>query len=303
MAVILENGSGVAGANAYFDRAFVTSYLTDQGRQTENNWSTAGNDSQDAACVKATSYIEQRYRKRFKGSKQFGDISQARAVLTFTNQPSALDTVTIGSVTYRFVASVTVANDVAIDTSRVSQTVQNLIDAISGNSSVEGTTTGPGTVSHPDVNALDFYGFSLLAIARLRGEDGNFLVTTTTAANATWNFATLTGGRDVSYAQPLSFPRLYLEDSDGFRINGIPDLLKQAGAEYAVRAISANLLPDPVVDDTGRAVVRKKERVGPIEEETEYAAGGVVTQLLRPYPAADRLLVPFLKSGSRVIRG
>lgn len=302
MAIVIENGSGVAGANTYFDRDFVTTYLTNQARQTENNWSTADTANQDAAVVKATSYIEQRFRLRFKGSKQFGDISQARAVLTLTQQPVAAETVTIGSVMYRFVSSLSAANDVLIDSSRIAQTVHNLIDAVSGNSSVESTTIGPGTVANPDVSALDFYGLSILALARLRGEDGNSLVTTTTVTGASWNFATLTGGRDVSYAQPLSFPRLDLVDSDGFRINGIPDRLKEAGAEYAVRAVAANLLPDPTVDDTGRAVIRKKERVGPIEEETQYAGGGVVSQIFRPYPAADRLLAELLKPGGRVIR-
>jgi len=101
-------------------------------------------------------------------------------------------------------------------------------------------------------------------------------------------------------AQPLSFPRLNLYDNDGELIEGIPDRLKYAVAEYALRALSAALLPDPTFDDRGLKVKSKREKVGPIEEETTYE-GGIA--IYRPYPSADLYLSEYLAPSGRVIRG
>lgn len=86
---------------------------------------------------------------------------------------------------------------------------------------------------------------------------------------------------------------------------GIPTNLKKATAEYALRASSAPLAPDPVQDPSGYQVSRRMEKVGPIEERTDFAflGPGAVRQLLKPYPAADLLLRQFISSGQgRAIR-
>lgn len=102
--------------------------------------------------------------------------------------------------------------------------------------------------------------------------------------------------------QALSFPRIDLFDEDGRLVTGLPDRLKSATTEYTQRALSAELAPDPVVDDTGLQVSRKKEKVGPIEEETAYVVGGA-TSIFQPYPNADRLLQEYLAaSGGRTAR-
>ncbi len=98
------------------------------------------------------------------------------------------------------------------------------------------------------------------------------------------------GGRFISVpqyteapAQALEFPRV--------GIAGMPANLLKACAEYALRAKTAPLAPDLIVDETGWAVQGKKEKVGPIEEEVNYSVGqGIHQMLLRPYPAADMLL-------------
>ena len=97
--------------------------------------------------------------------------------------------------------------------------------------------------------------------------------------------------------QALEFPRTPWA--------GIPTNLKKATAEYALRASSAPLAPDPVQDPSGYQVSRRMEKVGPIEERTDFAflGPGAVRQLLKPYPAADLLLRQFISSGQgRVIR-
>lgn len=103
-------------------------------------------------------------------------------------------------------------------------------------------------------------------------------------------------------AQALSFPRLRLYDEDGRLVEGLPTRLKNATAEYAKRAITAELAPDPTIDDRGQKVTRFREKVGPIEEETQYSeAGGIA--IYRPYPAADALLQEYIMpAGGRTMR-
>lgn len=108
------------------------------------------------------------------------------------------------------------------------------------------------------------------------------------------------GGSKLVAEQALSFPRSGLYDADGNEIEGLPEKLKKAVAEYALRALSAALMPDPSTDDTGYAVKSKKEVVGPIEESTDYFEGS--RRLFKAYPAADKLLKTYLVSTGGVIR-
>lgn len=104
-------------------------------------------------------------------------------------------------------------------------------------------------------------------------------------------------GAQVSETQALQFPR------DAFE--GLPENLKKATAEYALRASTAPLAPDIEQHPSGYQVSRRFERVGPIEERTDFAflGPGASRKLLKPYPAADLLLRPLLKSTvGRVIR-
>lgn len=82
----------------------------------------------------------------------------------------------------------------------------------------------------------------------------------------------------------------------------MPVCLKKSCCEYALRALAAALLVDPARDDSGAMITSKTETVGPISETTQfYATGGI--EITQPYPAADLLLKPLLRSGSQVIRG
>lgn len=101
-------------------------------------------------------------------------------------------------------------------------------------------------------------------------------------------------------AQELDFPRLGLRDSNGRLVLGIPTKLKQATAEYALRAGSGELLPDPSADTAGM-VVQKTEKVGPIEESVRYSEGRPVAPIVA-YPAADRLLAEYLKPTGKAVR-
>lgn len=96
--------------------------------------------------------------------------------------------------------------------------------------------------------------------------------------------------------QSLEFPRDAFVDSSG--AGYLPEVLKKATAEYALRASTAPLAPDLEQDPSGYQVSRKMEQVGPISERTDFAflGPGAVRQLLTPYPAADMLLRSLLKN-------
>lgn len=69
----------------------------------------------------------------------------------------------------------------------------------------------------------------------------------------------------------------------------VPDKFMRAISEYALRALSAALAPDPTVDDSGQKLIGSTETVGPITETKSFTPGGT-TFIFRPYPAADLLL-------------
>lgn len=103
-------------------------------------------------------------------------------------------------------------------------------------------------------------------------------------------------GAQTSEAQSLQFPR--------GAFTGIPETLKKATAEYALRASASSLAPDVDQDPSGYQVSRKMERVGPIEERTDFAflGPGSSRKILKSYPAADMLVRPLLRVSNRVIR-
>lgn len=140
-------------------------------------------------------------------------------------------------------------------------------------------------------------------------------------------FGTKFRGWKESSTQSLQWPRLDAEDNSGYLLQGIPAKLKHAVAEYALRSLAVHeLSPDPVspvpeqhhtngyvrdMSPTGE-VVRKTERVGSIEETTQYRnVGGSISAAststksllvsdynIPEYPAADMLLTELL-SGTR----
>ena len=104
--------------------------------------------------------------------------------------------------------------------------------------------------------------------------------------------------------QRTKWPRSSAIDRDFFdHSDTIPQVLKDATAEYALRSTSGDLAPDPETDDTNRTVTRKLERIdGVVTEETEYAETGS-TAIFRSYPVADAMIKRVLKStGNTVIR-
>ena len=102
-------------------------------------------------------------------------------------------------------------------------------------------------------------------------------------------------GVQRSGSQALAFPRVGIYDEAGRLRDEMPRQIKEACAEYALRALSGEILPDPEHDAAG--VVRSRtEQVGPISESVEYER----TRAAPSYPEADALLRPLLHSGGAV---
>ncbi len=128
--------------------------------------------------------------------------SAASGILTLSGNAVAGETVTIGSVTYTFRASVsTTANEVLVGAT-AADSANNLIAAINGGSGA-GTLYGSATVPHPTVQARS-NGSGIVGIsARVAGLAGNSLASTETMTNGAFGASTLTGGLDQVGVRPI----------------------------------------------------------------------------------------------------
>jgi len=120
--------------------------------------------------------------------------AQSTGTLTAISQPAANDTLTIGAKTYKFVAAVSAANDVAIGAS-VSATLSNLAAAVNGGAGA-GTAYGTGTTANAEVTAVAS-GSTVALTAITAGAAGNAIATTSSSAlHMAFSGATLTTGSD-----------------------------------------------------------------------------------------------------------
>lgn len=105
--------------------------------------------------------------------------------------------------------------------------------------------------------------------------------------------------------QTTAWPRLAAYDRDRNLVVGLPAEVLEATAEYALRALTAALNPDPERDASGAAILSKSEQVGPISESVTYAAGGSTSFVMPKYPAADQRLLRsgLVRTGGTVLRG
>lgn len=299
MTIIIETGVGVREANAYVNVAYVTAYLTARNRETENSWSSLTTSQTEAAIIAATDYVEKRFGHRFKGVPAvIFDETYATATLTFLGLPTDSESLTLGDETWNFVSTLSGATYEVLIGSSATETATNFEAALNGADGA-GTLYSLGTSQSRHASASAALGvLTLTALAS--GTSGNLTVFTGSVTNVT--IVGFNGGVDGG-SQVLSWPRNYAYDDCGTAIKGIPNRLKQAISEYAVRSVNANLLPDPTVDAYAGSLQRRLEKVGPIEEEYEYVAGTVGKMTFNPYPAADKLLHPLLLGSGKVIRG
>lgn len=124
-------------------------------------------------------------------------------------------------------------------------------------------------------------------------------------------FALRFAGSPVGDVQTLSWPRtgvVYARTGNDFPINQVPADVVNASILYADQVIGpgddlelmTELAIKPALDETGRTVTRKREKVDVLEEETEYS-GGSSLRTIQPIPEADRLIRRWLRGGG--VRG
>jgi len=116
-------------------------------------------------------------------------------------------------------------------------------------------------------------------------------------------WASLFKGQLEFIIQALSFPRINLFDRDNRAVLGMPDKLKKAVSEYALRALTTDLYTEPTTDVSGQTVQAERVKVGPIETDKEFVSGGAVSTI-KDIPEADNLLQEYVRSfgGDSVIR-
>lgn len=270
MAFIVEDGTGVLGATSYGTVQDFRDYHADRGVTLPSVLDSAV----QALLVAATDYIDTRWGSRLLGLRQFAALA-SRSVFTLTAIPLEGETLTFGAITYTFTATPTLVTDVEIgaDTFETLNTLAVQM-AASQNDDFAGAA-----FADPDVASLTLFANS----------DG--VITTETSTVGSFDLA-VTAGKSGK-RQSLEFPRTSLRDRSGLLVVGVPGKLEAATFEYALRANTVTLAPDPAVDASGNRIVGTKTKVGPIETETRFAEQ-TTPQITRPYPAADRLLQEYV---------
>lgn len=113
------------------------------------------------------------------------------------------------------------------------------------------------------------------------------------------------GIRSVN-TQALDWPRTYVYVRGALLPSpAFPTQIKTACIELAWRGASGPLNPDINVgtDDTGRMIIKKVERVGPIDEETTYASRGQMALPVKPvWSAVIALVRDYTSTQTGVIR-
>lgn len=281
MTLLVENGTGIYEANSYVGLSYAHSYLFRRNRST--TWDAASTVIREAALVAATDYLDKRFGSVFIGSKANLDISVAASnYLQFNTQPVAADTLTVGSVTLTFVSGTPSVGEVQIGAS-LAITIASLLSALD---------------SHPEVDFEPSGSTSIIAKNKLTGEQEE-ISCSSVSSSFSWDYDKLVGGLD-SAEQMLEWPRVDAISRAGLLFIGIPEKLRQATVEYAFRALTETLMPDPVTASTGQDIRRTFDKVGPIEEEVAYSS--VVKQIFKKYPEADRLLGELIGATGGVYR-
>lgn len=124
------------------------------------------------------------------------DLVSATGTLSFLDNPSDTETVTLGSEVYTFQTVLTqVANNVLIGAD--AQESLDHLEAAVNLGGGGGTTYGSPTLINPDASFAPLPTVQLLATAKAPGAVGNAIVTLSTVTNGTWVTATLEGGEDI----------------------------------------------------------------------------------------------------------
>lgn len=102
--------------------------------------------------------------------------------------------------------------------------------------------------------------------------------------------------------QTTEWPRYSARDRDGRLVSGLPEVVKEAICEYALRALTATLVADPSRDASGNSIVSESVKADVVESRVQYSSGqGFV---MPSYPLADKKLLKsgLIVSGGNILR-
>jgi hypothetical protein len=272
MTIVVEDGTGIFNANAYVSVAYASEYFTLRSRSFENNWIARPSTEKEAAIISATDYIESRWGPHFRGKKRFVGSDKYRATFTLSDIPAEGDKITIDGADYVYGEGVEIGQDISF-------CLDSLSEAVNRNGAFS---------TYRDLFDKLVFEYGVPGVA------GKGVQVSSNFSSGVWSSGTLIG--TSSKSQPLSFPREFLYGLSGEEVVGVPTEIMKATAEYAIRAVSSFLAPDPFVDNTSRVIKIQRKRVGPIETETEYQEGANFGAVIRSYPAADLMVSKFTRS-------
>lgn len=167
---------------------------------------------------------------------------------------------------------------------------------------IEDGTGKPDAQSYASAGDADSYlaarGYTIWAPLQSTEKDQALVRATDYLMSYFWK------GERVGATQALDWPRKGIT-AFGFDIgeNVIPPAVRYGTIELAFRAAAGALFPDIPYDETGRLATKLVERVGPIDEETTYAARGqlAIPVITRRFPAVDYILAQFIQTTSNTV--
>jgi len=109
-------------------------------------------------------------------------------------------------------------------------------------------------------------------------------------------------GVRINETMSLAWPRYNVTDEDGYALDtdAVPQVVKNACAEMAARAISEDLFTD---ETTPGAIKRTMDKVGPLETEVEYAGSASQQKAYTKSETMLRGVLEFSAVNRRVERG
>lgn len=266
------------------------------------------------AIVRATTYLDSRFS--FIGVKLVTSNVQASDALNATANFANGETLTIGGKVYTFQTVLTNVDGHVLIGANTDASLTNLISAINLSGGTPGVNYAASQTLDGNVSATKPASGSIMVLAIVAGVSGNTIAVSSTAANASWTSSTLLGGLspqstqwprqagefnfvpwfDINFLAPVIFDGTDLDSftaiigPDKQSILGVPPVVKNATAEYSLRALAIALYQDMPAPDGGRWIRSQTVKVDVIEQTTEYEptqAGGFA---MPAYPMADMML-------------
>jgi hypothetical protein len=174
--------------------------------------------------------------------------SYATGTLAFATNPTDADTVTLGTITYRFKGTLAQANDVKLE-STAAATLAHLVKAING-TGVAGADYFTGTVANTKASAA-ISSTNLVATALTAGDNTVTSTQSITGGTDTWGATTLGGAAAGSVTLQRRAPdgSTYVTCATALTANGYASVYLPSGTYRLLVALASAISADLVSID------------------------------------------------------